>query len=175
TFAEQREKLHKLTEILKAENPSSSLVFCRTKAEARRIAWELERRYFKALPMHGDLTQAQREAYLAAFKAGRTDILVATDVASRGIDVKGIELVINYDFPEEAISYFHRVGRTARAGQKGKSISIITKESLADFYRVLNMTKSKVRPFRKEDELRMNASRYYHGASFANSRNYRRI
>ncbi|MEM0118326.1 MAG: DEAD/DEAH box helicase [Conexivisphaerales archaeon] len=174
TFAERRDKLQRLVEIMKAENPSSALVFCRTKAGARKVAWELERRYFKALPMHGDLSQAQREASLAAFRNGRAEILVATDVASRGIDVKGIELVINFDFPEEPVAYFHRVGRTARAGNSGKSISILTDENLSDFHRVLRMTKSRIKPYRKEDESRISSNvGYSYGAPFARAYRYR--
>ena len=156
TYAEFNEKLQRLLDILKEENPSSAIIFCRTKAGVRRLSWQLGRKYFNALPLHGDLSQNQREGSLSAFKQGKVEILVATDVASRGIDIRGVEVVINYDFPEDPLLYFHRVGRTARAGASGKSISILTDDNIADFFRVQRMTKSTIKPVRKEDEIRIN-------------------
>jgi ATP-dependent RNA helicase DeaD len=157
TFAEFNEKFQRLLDILKDENPSSAIIFCRTKAGAKRLSWQLERKYFNALSLHGDLTQNQREGSLSAFKQGKVEILVATDVASRGIDIRGVEIVINYDFPEDPMLYFHRVGRTARAGASGKSISILTDENIADFFRVQRLTKSMIKPVRKEDETRISS------------------
>jgi len=168
TFAEVNGKFQKLIDILKEENPASAIVFCRTKAGARRLALDLERKYFNALPLHGDLTQNQREGSLSAFKQGRVEILVATDVASRGIDIRGVEMVINYDFPEDPMLYFHRVGRTARAGAIGKSISILLDENIPDFLSVQRLTKSKIRPLKREDEIR-NYSRHSYGAAVQNS------
>lgn len=107
-----------------------SLVFSRTRHGARKLAEKLNRKGIKADAIHGDKTQAARQKTLDRFRDGRTPVLVATDVAARGIDVKNITLVINYDLPQEADNYVHRIGRTARAGESGRAVSFCSGQDL---------------------------------------------
>jgi ATP-dependent RNA helicase DeaD len=152
TLVENDEKLAKLVALLKKENPASAMVFCRTKSGAHRLARELEKRFFNVTPLHGDLSQQQRDKSMHAFRTGRADILVATDVAARGIDVPGVQLVVNYDFPEDPLIYFHRVGRTARAGNAGKSIALVTPDDFTTFRLAQELTKVPIKPLSPSDE-----------------------
>lgn len=155
TVVSEDEKLDRLRQIIKREKPESCLIFCRTKRRTGRVARELEDYFRDVAAIHGDLSQPQRERALNAFRKGRANILVATDVAARGIDVPGIKLVINYDFPDEPLMYFHRVGRTARAGNDGKSISLVTKYDLSMLVQVMGMTEAIIKPLEPEDEERL--------------------
>src|SRR5271167_258004 len=119
-------KLDALTRILEAETFDAMLVFTRTKQSTVELAEKLEARGFAAAPLNGDIPQQQRERTVARLKAGQIDILVATDVAARGLDVERIGHVVNYDVPYDTESYVHRVGRTGRAGRKGEAILFIT-------------------------------------------------
>lgn len=110
----------------------SVLIFSRTKHGARKMTTELKRMGHSAAEIHSDKTLSQRKAALEGFKVGRYRVLVATDIASRGIDVKGIELVINYDLPDDAENYVHRIGRTGRAGMEGKAISFATPDQFME-------------------------------------------
>lgn len=101
-------------------------MFTRTKRGADRVAHILEKRLHKSNRIHGDRSQSQREAALKAFKTGKTNVLVATDVAARGIDVDSVSHVINYDVPEAPEDYVHRIGRTGRAGNLGRAITLFT-------------------------------------------------
>src|SRR5271168_5344640 len=118
-------KLDALTRILEAEDFEAMLVFTRTKQATVELAEKLEARGFAAAPLNGDIPQALRERTVARLKAGQIDILVATDVAARGLDVERIGHVVNYDVPYDTESYVHRVGRTGRAGRKGEAILFI--------------------------------------------------
>jgi ATP-dependent RNA helicase DeaD len=118
-------KLDALTRILEAEEFDGMLVFTRTKQSTVELAEKLEARGFAAAPLNGDIPQPQRERTVARLKAGQIDILVATDVAARGLDVERIGHVVNYDVPYDTESYVHRVGRTGRAGRKGEAILFI--------------------------------------------------
>ncbi len=118
----KHDKMILLGKIL-ARNQGSALLFSRTKHMTRRLARDLRRMGYSAAEIHSDRTLPQRRAALEGFKTGKYRVLAATDVASRGIDVSGIEIVLNYDLPEDADSYVHRIGRTARAGRKGRAIS----------------------------------------------------
>ena len=118
-------KLDALTRILEAETFDAMLVFTRTKQATVELAEKLEARGFAAEPLNGDMPQQQRERTVARLKAGQIDILVATDVAARGLDVERIGHVVNYDVPYDTESYVHRVGRTGRAGRKGEAILFI--------------------------------------------------
>jgi ATP-dependent RNA helicase RhlE len=101
------------------------LVFCGTRIGANRLAHQLRRDRIQADAIHGDKTQAEREAALADFKGGKTAVLVATDVASRGLDIEGLPQVINFDVPHSPEDYVHRIGRTGRAGLTGEAISLV--------------------------------------------------
>ena len=118
-------KLDALTRILEAETFDGMLVFARTKQATVELAEKLEARGFAAAPLNGDIAQPLRERTVARLKAGQIDILVATDVAARGLDVDRISHVVNYDVPYDTESYVHRIGRTGRAGRKGEAILFI--------------------------------------------------
>ncbi len=117
-----------LLEILKRPEVESAIVFTRTKSRADRIAKMLQRHRVKAVQIHGDRSQGQRNAALAGFKLRHFRVMVATDVAARGLDIPDVSHVINFDLPEETESYIHRIGRTARMGKAGEAISLVTPE-----------------------------------------------
>jgi superfamily II DNA/RNA helicase len=111
--------------ILQAENRNRVMIFCRTKRSAQRVSDDLAERGFSATSIHGDLNQAAREKALKKFRSGEIDVLVATDVAARGIDVEGVTHVINYECPDDEKTYVHRIGRTGRAGASGVAITFV--------------------------------------------------
>src|SRR5438105_5588849 len=119
-----------LAYIIQTRGLKQVLVFTGTKIGANRLAHQLRRDHIQADAIHGDKTQAEREAALADFKAGKTAVLVATDVASRGLDIEGLPQVINFDVPHSPEDYVHRIGRTGRAGMTGEAISLVAPEDL---------------------------------------------
>ena len=119
------DKIEMLARILQADGRGPTMVFCRTKRTCQKTADDLVERGFKASAIHGDLGQSARERALSDFKAGKSDVLVATDVAARGIDIDGITHVINYQCPEDDKTYVHRIGRTARAGAHGIGVTFV--------------------------------------------------
>jgi superfamily II DNA/RNA helicase len=129
--AHAMDKIEMLARILQAEGRGPTMVFCRTKRTCQKTAEDLMERGFKAAPIHGDLGQSAREKALGDFKAGKSDVLVATDVAARGIDIDGITHVINYQCPEDEKTYVHRIGRTARAGAHGIAVTFVDWDELA--------------------------------------------
>jgi superfamily II DNA/RNA helicase len=129
--AHAMDKIEMLARILQADGRGPTMVFCRTKRTCQKTAEDLIERGFKAAPIHGDLGQSAREKALGDFKAGKSDVLVATDVAARGIDIDGITHVINYQCPEDEKTYVHRIGRTARAGAHGIAVTFVDWDELA--------------------------------------------
>lgn len=125
------DKIEMLARILQAEGRGPTIVFCRTKRTCQKTADDLLERGFKSATIHGDLGQSAREKALNDFKAGKSDVLVATDVAARGIDIDGITHVVNYQCPEDEKTYVHRIGRTARAGAHGISVTFVDWDELA--------------------------------------------
>jgi superfamily II DNA/RNA helicase len=123
--AHAMDKVEMLARILQAEGRGLTLVFCRTKRTAAKVADDLADRGFASGAVHGDLGQGAREQALRAFRSGKVDVLVATDVAARGIDVEDITHVINYQCPDDEKTYLHRIGRTARAGKSGVAITFV--------------------------------------------------
>ncbi|GAA3782236.1 DEAD/DEAH box helicase [Micrococcus endophyticus] len=119
-------KLEAFTRILETEDHDGVIAFVRTRAGTEELAQKLNRAGFKAVAISGDIAQKQREKTVEDLKAGRVDILVATDVAARGLDVERISLVVNYDIPQDAESYVHRIGRTGRAGRQGDAVLFMT-------------------------------------------------
>jgi superfamily II DNA/RNA helicase len=117
--------------ILQAEGRGKTVIFCRTKRQAAKLADELIDRGFNASALHGDMSQEAREKSMIAFRTGKKDILVATEVAARGIDVDDVTHVINYSVPEDEKAYLHRVGRTGRAGRLGTAVTFVDWEDLA--------------------------------------------
>jgi superfamily II DNA/RNA helicase len=116
--------------ILQAEGRGKTIIFCRTKRQAGKVADELTERGFKATALHGDMSQEARERSMIAFRTGKKDILVATEVAARGIDVDDVTHVINYTVPEDEKAYLHRTGRTGRAGRTGIAITFVDWDDL---------------------------------------------
>ncbi|CAN5574875.1 DEAD/DEAH box helicase [soil metagenome] len=119
-------KIDALTRILDAETPPLVMIFCRTKLGVDELGEALMARGFGAETLHGDLSQAQRDRVMKRFRAGQADILVATDVAARGLDVPDVSHVVNFDIPESPEAYVHRIGRTGRAGKTGEAITLVT-------------------------------------------------
>lgn len=122
----RRDKFEVLARILDYETPTSAIIFCRTKLEVDSLGQRLNARAYPAETLHGDLNQAQRDRVMARFRSGQAELLIATDVAARGLDIEHVSHVINYDIPLEPESYVHRIGRTARAGREGCAISLVT-------------------------------------------------
>ena len=154
-----RRKIDALTRILEFENVDAMLVFVRTKVATGIVAEQLEARGFAAAPLNGDLAQAQREKTIDRLKRGKLDILVATDVAARGLDVRRISHVINFDAPNDPESYVHRIGRTGRAGETGEAILFVTPREK----RLLNMlgrvTRATIAPMSMPTADEVNAQR----------------
>ncbi|MGD0397054.1 MAG: DEAD/DEAH box helicase [Nitrososphaerales archaeon] len=156
--AERPEKFELLLQVLKKEKRGSTVIFCRTRYGTIRLAKELERRFLSVAQLHGDLSQNQRDHSMNLFRSARVDVLVATDVAARGIDVRQVGCVINYDVPEDSTVYFHRVGRTARAGDLGKAYTFVSRDESPDFARIMALTKTPIKPLRPEDEIHFSRS-----------------
>jgi superfamily II DNA/RNA helicase len=123
--AHQMDKVEMLARALQAEGRGLTMVFCRTKRTADQVAGALTTRGFAAAAVHGDLGQAQRERALRAFRHGKVDVLVATEVAARGLDVEDVTHVVNYECPEDSKAYLHRIGRTGRAGRSGVAVTFV--------------------------------------------------
>ncbi len=122
----KKDKVKALCRLLDYYQPVRSLIFCNTKRMVDEIAAQLKDKGYEAEGLHGDLSQSQRDAVMNQFRGGRCAILIATDVAARGIDVSGVDAVFNYDVPEDIEYYVHRIGRTGRAGRKGRSFTLIS-------------------------------------------------
>ena len=126
------------------------IVFCSTKYRTRDVAKFLHQEKFNAVAIEGDMSQHRREQSMAKFRSGKADILVATDVASRGIDVPRVSLVVNYDVPNQDMVYFHRIGRTARAGGVGRAITFVSYSSLGDWNLIKKQIKADLKDLNKE-------------------------
>jgi len=135
---EPRQKFSMLVHLLKEERPKLAIVFCNSKRETDAVARNLERYGIDAAPLHGDLSQAKRERVMGMFHAGDVHVLVATDVAARGLDIKNVTHVFNYDVTEDTEEFANRIGRTARMGEEGKAISLISERDREAFSRVLS-------------------------------------
>ena len=142
------QKLDALTRILEVEPFDGMLIFVRTKSATLEIAEKLEARGYTSAALNGDLSQSAREGTLKRLKQGSLDIVVATDVAARGLDVKRISHVINYDVPYDNESYVHRIGRTGRAGREGKAIIFVTQKESRLLRSIEKSTRQKIVPFK---------------------------
>ncbi len=151
-----REKTDYLFRFIKENGAGQAIVFCSTKDRTRRVAHELEQARFNVVSIQGDMSQFRRDKAMYMFKKGKADILVATDVAARGIDVPKVALVINYDVPNQDLVYFHRIGRTARAGENGRAITLVSYSSIGDFRAISNQTKVKMIDLNKELGIEVN-------------------
>lgn len=132
----ETQKLPILTSIFKASPPDKVIVFSSSKLKVKELAKALRKEKYKIGEMHSDLEQMQREDVILDFKSGKINVLVATDIMARGIDIDDIELVVNYDVPREAEDYVHRIGRTARADRDGKAITFISDKEIGKFKKI---------------------------------------
>jgi ATP-dependent RNA helicase DeaD len=140
----QNMKTEILSRLIDMYNPRLTIVFCNTKKKVDELTGELQSRGYFADSLHGDLKQSQRDTVMNKFRKGTIDILVATDVAARGLDVDDIDLVINYDMPQDEEYYVHRIGRTARAGREGKAFSFVAGRDIYKLKDVQKYTKTKI-------------------------------
>jgi ATP-dependent RNA helicase DeaD len=125
------------------KDPHKSIVFCKMKRDVDRLATYLISQGFSAKGLHGDMEQRQREEVIRAFKGDRLEVLVATDVAARGLDVKDVSHVFNYQLPFDAEPYVHRIGRTGRAGRQGVAVSIVTPAEFRSLKKIQKMLEHK--------------------------------
>jgi ATP-dependent RNA helicase DeaD len=143
-----RDKFDALTRILDVETPSSAIVFTRTKRDAAELSEQLAGLGYVAEPIHGDLSQAERDRVMRRFREGVVELLVATDVAARGLDIPAVSHVINYDVPMDPEAYVHRIGRTGRAGRAGEAITLVTPRERGALRVIDRLTKGKLKPGR---------------------------
>ncbi len=162
--AHDLDKPEMLGRLLQAEGADLMIVFTRTKRQAQRVADDLTERGFSSAPLHGDMAQVAREKALAKFREGKLQVLVATDVAARGIDVTGVTHVVNYTCPEDEKTYVHRIGRTGRAGATGIAITFV---DWADLHRWKMINKALDLPFDEPAETYSSSEHFLHDQGIA--------
>jgi ATP-dependent RNA helicase DeaD len=143
-------KIDMLMDLINKNNPKKVIVFCNTRRKVDKVTTVLLRTGFNAAGIHSDIRQNKRDTIMKMFRSGRIEILVATDVAARGIDVNDVELVFNFEIPREAESYVHRIGRTGRAGKTGKAFSFVSREEGRLFSNVLRFVKTGIKKYRQD-------------------------
>ncbi|HZK42906.1 MAG TPA: DEAD/DEAH box helicase [Syntrophomonadaceae bacterium] len=139
------QKLDVLCRLLDTQSPDMCIVFSRTKRRVDEIAEALSKRGYSAEGIHGDLNQSRRDQIMRTFKAGTSEILVATDVAARGLDISGVTHIYNFDIPQDPESYVHRIGRTGRAGEEGVALTFVTSREMGHLRLIENLTKLRIR------------------------------
>jgi len=139
-----RNKLEYLLQMMKAHNVEKAIIFCNTRRGTDWLARKLRSKRYSTEPLHAGFTQAQRERVTKAFRNGKFDLLIATDVAARGLDIQGITHIINYDVPADPPVYFHRIGRTARNGGEGTAITLVGYGEIGDLSRIKNLTNTEI-------------------------------
>ncbi|MDP4126943.1 MAG: DEAD/DEAH box helicase [Bacillota bacterium] len=149
-FYEAREsiKVDALCRIIDMEDIGQGIIFCRTKRGVDELVVALEARGYFADALHGDLSQLQRDRVMKRFRDGKSELLVATDVAARGLDINNVTHVINFDIPQDPVSYVHRIGRTGRVGRKGQAITLISPKEYRQLRLIENLIRTRIR--RKE-------------------------
>ncbi|MGD0645715.1 MAG: DEAD/DEAH box helicase [Candidatus Bathyarchaeia archaeon] len=148
TMVNQHGKFEALCNLIREEQVSKAIVFCRTRRETSRLSEQLYRKGYRVQALHAGFTQAQRDRAINDFRSNRLNLLVATDVAARGLDIEGITHIINYDVPMDALVYFHRIGRTARKGEEGTAITLVSYGEMSDFNNIKALTKTKIEEIR---------------------------
>ncbi len=146
----QDKKFSRLVELLEKENPYLAIIFCGKKEIVSRLTLELAKKNFSVDELHGDLTQQQRNFVMKKFRDAKIQILVATDIAARGLDIEGITHVISYDIPRDVETYIHRIGRTGRAGKTGIAITLVTPEETEKLRRIESGIKKQISVRRPE-------------------------
>jgi len=137
-------KFETLCNILNENHIDRAIIFCKTRMDTSALAENLKKRGYNAQPLHAGFTQTQRDFVINSFRAGKLRLLVATDVAARGLDIQGITHIINYDVPLDSLVYFHRIGRTARMGGEGTAITLVGYGELTDFNNIKALTKTTI-------------------------------
>jgi ATP-dependent RNA helicase DeaD len=157
-----REKTARLVQVLEAEEPEQAIVFCRTKIGAARLDRTLRDRGLNVKALHGDMTQGQRDGVMIAFKDHKLPLLVATDVAARGLDIEHVTHVINYDVPDTTDGYVHRIGRTGRVGRTGRAITLVTPSQRREIPRIEREAKVSIGAWESPEERLEHAPRPRH-------------
>ena len=147
-----REKVDRLIEVLKAEEPEQAIIFCRTKAGTAKLDDTLRARGLGVKALHGDMSQGQRDGVMLSFKDHRLRLLVATDVAARGLDIEHVTHVINYDVPDATDTYVHRIGRTGRVGRTGRAITFVTPAQRDEVGRIEREAKTSIGEWEPPEE-----------------------
>lgn len=147
----EREKVDALANALRVEKPEQAIIFARTKVGTDRLARELSNRGLRVKALHGDMSQGQRDGVMIAFKGERLRLLVATDVAARGLDISGVTHVFNFDPPNSPDVYVHRIGRTGRVGRSGRAITLITPKQREELRAIERHANTEIRPWRAEE------------------------
>src|SRR3954467_8821814 len=142
-----REKADALARVLKAERPTQAIIFGRTKIGVDRLARSLNDKGLRVKALHGDMSQGSRDGVMIAFQDGREKLLIATDIAARGLDISGVSHVINYDMPNSPEVYVHRIGRTGRVGRSGRAITLITPKQQGDLEAVRKHANTVIEPW----------------------------
>src|SRR5919199_688305 len=145
--ASDREKPEALARLLKSERPDQAIIFVRTKIGADRLARALGDRGVRVKALHGDMSQGSRDGVMIAFKGGRERLLVATDIAARGLDISGVSHVVNYDIPNSPDVYVHRIGRTGRIGREGTAITLMTTRQQRDLDAIRRHANTEIEPW----------------------------
>jgi ATP-dependent RNA helicase DeaD len=141
---QERSKFDALCRLLDMESPELAIVFGRTKRRVDELSEALQKRGYSADGLHGDLSQNMRDAVMRKFRDGSIDVLVATDVAARGLDVSGVTHVVNFDLPQDPESYVHRIGRTGRAGKEGTSWTFVTPREIDHLHFIEKVTRHRI-------------------------------
>jgi ATP-dependent RNA helicase DeaD len=151
-MVEPRQKLERLAEVLKAEEPEQAIIFVRTKIGAARLDRDLSNKGLRVKALHGDLSQGQRDGVMISFKEHKTPLLVATDIAARGLDIEHVTHVINYDLPNNPEIYVHRIGRTGRVGRTGRAITFATAKQEGELKEIERTVKAPIGEWEPPEE-----------------------
>jgi len=140
----EREKLDVLGRLIDIADPHLSIIFCNTKRRAEELAGKMKARGYRAEELHGDMKQSQRDRVMGGFRKGSIEILIATDVAARGIDVEDVDMVINFDVPQDVEYYVHRIGRTGRAGKSGRAVTFVAPKDFTKLREIQHYAKIQI-------------------------------
>jgi ATP-dependent RNA helicase DeaD len=162
-MVEARDKLKRLVEVLRAEEPEQAIIFCRTKIGAARLDKALADKGLRVKALHGDLSQGQRDGVMISFKEHKVPLLVATDIAARGLDIEHVTHVINYDLPNNPEIYVHRIGRTGRVGRTGRAITFATAKQEGDLKTIERVVRAPIGEWEPPEERLEHAPRPRHG------------
>ena len=159
-----REKAEALAKVLKAERPDQAIIFSRTKIGADRLSRSLGDKGVRVKTLHGDMSQGARDGVMIAFKGGREKLLVATDIAARGLDISGVSHVINYDLPNSPEVYVHRIGRTGRIGREGTAITLVTPKQERDLDAIRKHANTEIEEWTEDRRAQRNGASAVHAS-----------